>query len=631
MTDQVHGGDQPASGPDKGADEIHPLLDLYRRFERRMYRQCLAQLRNPADAEDAVQETFARAARHLDKLDRDPAPYLATVARNVCRDEQQRRARCMLAEDPTMFGELEVGHAETSSIDRDLLNMAWKRFSARERELIGRRFAGFSYEEIAAHLKMTPGALNVAMARARKRARDSVAMTLQGVLLVLGLRRLAGRLAGRSTSTGSTTVSAPAALLAAAAVTCVVVGVGGNWLVPQPSPQLTPSTSAAQHGGIGHARPAGSDAVSVVDAAAGGSGVTTEGRAPAAGPSLHDLATSIVSPGQNAVQEDAVFTTVTPSPAYQRDHTVFASGSLVNGCGRPVCPVIFRTQDGGRTWQHIASLGFLGGQLLLAAAYPADPVIFAAGPAGLQRSDDGGSTFTTVVPGAAPAAVDPRSTAGHARVLIATSAPMIYDATANALAPGPLLPVGITGIHDVAFGTNGDLVFAAVGPDALAAGLQDGMVVRCPGGVACARTLTIAGDPVVNLRLAPTAGAGGAVFAWTTHSIHVSRDGGSTFEPIVVGHDDALSTLVLAPDFASSGTITLSTLPTARASDLLVSSNSGASFAVVPQSGPLAHGVASLVILPDGHELAALATLDGPTGFGIRCSTDRGSQWGMTC
>ena len=50
-------------------------------------------LRDPADAEDAVQECYLRAFRHFDSY-RGPAmkPWLLAILRNVCRAEYARRA-----------------------------------------------------------------------------------------------------------------------------------------------------------------------------------------------------------------------------------------------------------------------------------------------------------------------------------------------------------------------------------------------------------------------------------------------------------------------------------------------------------------------------------------------------------
>ena len=50
-------------------------------------------LRNQADAEDAVQESYLRALRHFDTLrSSDIKPWLFAILRNVCRTEYARRS-----------------------------------------------------------------------------------------------------------------------------------------------------------------------------------------------------------------------------------------------------------------------------------------------------------------------------------------------------------------------------------------------------------------------------------------------------------------------------------------------------------------------------------------------------------
>lgn len=54
-------------------------------------------LRDPSDAEDAVQECYLRALRHFDTLrNQDVKPWLLAILRNVCRVEFGRRSRVLL-------------------------------------------------------------------------------------------------------------------------------------------------------------------------------------------------------------------------------------------------------------------------------------------------------------------------------------------------------------------------------------------------------------------------------------------------------------------------------------------------------------------------------------------------------
>jgi RNA polymerase sigma-70 factor (ECF subfamily) len=67
-------------------------------------------MRNPADAEDAVQECYLRALRHFDSY-RGPAmkPWLLAILKNVCYAEFARRGR---HETPTDFSEAEPAAEE---------------------------------------------------------------------------------------------------------------------------------------------------------------------------------------------------------------------------------------------------------------------------------------------------------------------------------------------------------------------------------------------------------------------------------------------------------------------------------------------------------------------------------------
>jgi RNA polymerase sigma-70 factor (ECF subfamily) len=54
-------------------------------------------LRDPTDAEDAVQECYLRALRHFDTLrGQEVKPWLFAILRNVCRVEYGRRSRVLL-------------------------------------------------------------------------------------------------------------------------------------------------------------------------------------------------------------------------------------------------------------------------------------------------------------------------------------------------------------------------------------------------------------------------------------------------------------------------------------------------------------------------------------------------------
>lgn len=71
------------------------FTNLYASQFRFVWNLCLTLLQNPADTEDAVQETFLRLLRQKDTADslENVRAWLVVTARNVCRDELRRSRR----------------------------------------------------------------------------------------------------------------------------------------------------------------------------------------------------------------------------------------------------------------------------------------------------------------------------------------------------------------------------------------------------------------------------------------------------------------------------------------------------------------------------------------------------------
>jgi RNA polymerase sigma-70 factor (ECF subfamily) len=71
-----------------------PLVELYRRYERRLFRYGVQQLGNNGLAEEVVQETFVRlwrtAAGHFDAEKASVQTYLYVIARSVAADIRKR-------------------------------------------------------------------------------------------------------------------------------------------------------------------------------------------------------------------------------------------------------------------------------------------------------------------------------------------------------------------------------------------------------------------------------------------------------------------------------------------------------------------------------------------------------------
>ena len=82
--------------------ELAAFTDLFRAYQAPLYRLALAILREPADAEDALQETYLRVFRQIRDYRGQAAlrTWLTAILVNVCRDHLRRaRLRRMLPLD----------------------------------------------------------------------------------------------------------------------------------------------------------------------------------------------------------------------------------------------------------------------------------------------------------------------------------------------------------------------------------------------------------------------------------------------------------------------------------------------------------------------------------------------------
>jgi RNA polymerase sigma factor (sigma-70 family) len=168
------------------AGDPEGLAEAYDRYASPLYTYCRSLLREPADAADAVQDTFVIAASRLAGL-RDPnrlRPWLYAVARNECH----RRLRARGAQVATPLDEMPdvtdtsadvSGEAERDDLRR-LLRSAVRGLNAGEQDLIELQLRqGLDAAEIAAVLGVSRNHAHALLSRAR----DQLEISL-GALLV---------------------------------------------------------------------------------------------------------------------------------------------------------------------------------------------------------------------------------------------------------------------------------------------------------------------------------------------------------------------------------------------------------------------------------------------------------------
>jgi len=147
--------------------DIESFGELCGRYYAAMVAVAYAVLSDHQLAEDAAQESFARALVRLQALNDKSrfVPWLAAICRNVAKDMVTGRARHISTEDITQV-------AEKSGDDENILAIrrAIEQLSDESRELVVLRYYNsLSYERIGSILGISPAAINGRLARIKRK------------------------------------------------------------------------------------------------------------------------------------------------------------------------------------------------------------------------------------------------------------------------------------------------------------------------------------------------------------------------------------------------------------------------------------------------------------------------------
>jgi RNA polymerase sigma factor (sigma-70 family) len=211
------------------------LAELHQCHGRTVLGLCRLLLRDPAEAEDAAQQTFLSAYCSLlaGNEPGHPAAWLATIARNECRGRVQQRMRQPVPEQLPEELASTLPQPFEAAMRRGELSVLFSAISAlprRQRDaLLLREFSGLSYAELADALAVSEPAVESLLVRARRglRARSGRFFAATSTPMLL-LRDWLSRLGdggesslGAVAKLGSVTF---AAKVAAGAATLTVVG-----------------------------------------------------------------------------------------------------------------------------------------------------------------------------------------------------------------------------------------------------------------------------------------------------------------------------------------------------------------------------------------------------------------------
>lgn len=167
----------------KGRDP-HAMSDLYDRYGRLTYSVIYRMVRNPASAEDLVQETFLRIWTRVQSFDQERGalgPWILTVARNRAIDYLRSIDGRMSAgsleidrvEHPKLFTDFENS---ALTIDRARsIRVAFKKLNPNQRMVIELAyFEGLSQTEMAERMRQPLGTVKTWVRSALKVLRDEL-------------------------------------------------------------------------------------------------------------------------------------------------------------------------------------------------------------------------------------------------------------------------------------------------------------------------------------------------------------------------------------------------------------------------------------------------------------------------
>jgi len=607
----------PPQTTPEAADETRFFADHY----MPVMRLCMRHLRDESDAEDAAQEVFRRAVQRRAELRGDPLPWLITVAKNVCRDELRRRRNGWSALERSA-AMAPADEASTAVIEdnperlvvgqlfvRDLLG---RLTPAERRVLAARVYDGATGVDAAQVLGVSSSTTRVLLSRARQKLRAYLeegqaafaAIPLLGLRTLHSFRRavLQRPLAGEAGA---------ALLLPAALVFTVMMGPG----VSVPAGPTASMAAAPSH------------AVALRDAgtASASSPVTTTifvrhqppaMSRPASSPAAHDTHAPLIPPLRPGYDQVAV-SDIEPSPNYSSDHTVLMLGGS-GACATPTCSELFRSTDGGATWDYVGAAGLAGTSLILPQSSFGKGTFYTLGYVGLQMTTDGGQTFLSVGPGLAgyAAAAPAWSRLG---VLLSNEALWELD---DSLAPKSVTPFAANEM--------------AVGPPITLPTGQGGVTVLQPASLMSdnatmvLRCAAVCGSPVVlpfsttqaGLVPSPSVASDHTVFAvgWGGW-LAVSHDDAESFGPAISMRIDQLAAIP-----HGSGRRLIAAVETGNGHTVPeFSDDDGATWhvAIVDANAHL-ENVFKMTSLASGRLIASMQRTDQTGYFGFGCSTDGG-------
>ena len=188
----MDGSAQPASAARERDRDILGLLAegrqepafalVLERYERKVFRLCVAMLRDPDQAADAAQDSLVRIWQALGRFDERAAlsTWIYTVTRNRCLSAIERRRDHDSLSDEAVAQEVEVRTASDARVETDDRGELLREFVAAlperyRRPLLLYYYEGCSVDEVAGMLGVAENTVKTWLHRARAMLQERLA------------------------------------------------------------------------------------------------------------------------------------------------------------------------------------------------------------------------------------------------------------------------------------------------------------------------------------------------------------------------------------------------------------------------------------------------------------------------
>lgn len=158
-------------------ESVEKFTILFKTYSKALKRKANSILKDEGWAEDAVQSTFEKLLRHMDKIDEPDSErtrcYLYTILVNHCYSAIKKKNRCLPMDDYTMqvdYGTKMIRRDESVDhiICEELLNDVRKIPEIYSNLLILHAVYNYSLQEISSMLELKPATVRKRMQRGRE-------------------------------------------------------------------------------------------------------------------------------------------------------------------------------------------------------------------------------------------------------------------------------------------------------------------------------------------------------------------------------------------------------------------------------------------------------------------------------